>query len=239
MLAVASNAGLGRYVANEWDAVLRPVSSRVARTPLVWCHGNNGTTLTDHSGYNLQLRQLAQRHTVIAADLGYNTFGNATGVTRVGQALDYLAASHGASGKAVLVGASMGGAVALNYAVRYPERVTAVVGIIPTLSLDAADASPVAANIDAAYPPAYDPANPAHLAHDPVAFADDLPAEIPVHLWTSSNDPLCLPAHTAAFLAARPLTQHTDLGPLGHAGIDVAVPLAVQWLATVANRLSA
>lgn len=230
-LAIRSSAGQGRYVAAEWDVTMWPISLPVAdRPPLVWCHGNYGTALADASTYGNELRLLAQRHTVIAADLGFNTFGNDTGITRVGQVLDYLAAAHGLTAPAVLVGASMGGAVALNYAVRFPERVAAVVGIIPALSLDAPETNPAFDEIDAAYGGLYDPANPAHLAHDPIAFAGDLPDDMPVHLFTSSNDPQCLPAHTAAFLAGRPQTMHTSIGAHGHGGIDVAVPMAVEWL---------
>lgn len=233
-LAVRTSLGQSRYVAGEWDAVFR-TTSLPATTPLVWCHGNYGTAAGDYSGYHAELRQLSQRHTVIAADLGYNTFGNDTGITRVGQALDYLAATWGATGPAVLVGASMGGQVALNFAVRYRERVAAVAGIIPALSLTAQPGNPAADEIDLAFPPAYDAGNPTHLAHDATHFAPDLPDDMPVHLWTSSNDPICIPAFTAAFLAARPQTGHTDIGAHGHGGIDVAVPLVTDWLEGVSD----
>ncbi len=228
-LAVRTSVGQARYVTEEWDAVFR-TTSLPSTTPLVWCHGNYGTAVGDYGNFYFSLRALAQRHTVIAADLGFNTFGNATGVTRVGQAIDYLASSWGTSGPAVLVGASMGGQVALNFAVRYPERVAAVVGIIPALSLSTQPGNPAADEIDLAFPPAYDAGNPDHLAHDATHFAPDLPAELPIHLWTSSDDPVCIPAFTDAFLAARPQTLHTSIGAQGHGGVDIAVPLAADWL---------
>ena len=232
MLAVRSSAGQGRYEAPfEWDVVFEAIS-RPGGRPLVWCHGNNGSATGDYNFYNAELRLLAQRHTVMAADLGGNTFGNDTGITRVGQAIDRLVAL-GASEPAILVGASMGGAVALNFAVRHPERVAAVAGIIPALTLSVPPGNPAEAAIDAAYPPAYDPGNPAHLDHDPLAFAGDLPADMPIGIWYSTTDPLCLPETAIAFGAARTQTRLVPFGPYGHSGIDIAVPSAAEWLASL------
>lgn len=230
MLAVRSTYNIGRYVANEGDATFSTVAGYNGDLPvLVWCHGNNQTALSDYDGYNAQLQLLAQTHFVVAADFGGQTFGNDTGVTRVGQLLDYLGAS-----TATLVGASMGGAVALNYAVRYPERVRAVAGLIPAVSFtDIAVDNPAKANLDLAYPPAYDDSNPDHAAHNPALFAASLPATMPIHLFTSSDDPTCPPSMADAFVAARPQTLRTVFGAYGHGGINVAAPLAAAWLASV------
>lgn len=232
MLAIRTSAGVSRYgPAGEGDAVFTTV--RQGRPPLIWCHGNFGTAEADYSTYRWELQQLAQRYTVCVADLGYNTFGNPTGITRVEQAVAYLAATWGATGPVTLVGASMGAAVELNYARVHPENVAAVACIIPAVDLNVPDAHPAAASIDAAYPPAYDPGNPTMTAHSPVLFASSLPADMPIHLWTSSNDTTVLPATADAFVAARPTTGRTDIGAHGHGGIDVAVPLVCSWLASL------
>ncbi len=231
MLATSSSAGEARYVAAEWDVVMQ-TTSRLRRPPLVWCHGNNGTALADHLGYGSAMRILAQRYTVIAADLGFNTWGNDLGITRVGQALDYLVTAWGVGGRAVLVGASMGNAVAMNYAVRFPERIKAVAGVIPVVDLNAPPENPAKASLDAAYPPAYSDAQ--YGDHNPLLFADELPADMPIGLWTSSNDPLAYPSTATAFVAARPQTLRVDIGALGHSGVNVAAPSVADWLATVA-----
>lgn len=228
MLSIRTTSGLSRYAADEWDAVFS--TARAGRPPLVWCHGNNGSTLADYTTYSASLRLLAQHYTVIVADLGGNTFGNDTGIARVGQALTYLA-SFSATGPAMLVGVSMGAAVALNYAVRNPANVRAVAGVIPAVDLNVPDGHVAAAAIDLAYPPGYNPANPDHAAHSPVEFAADLPESMPIHLWTSSNDTTVLPATADAFVAARPATGHTNIGAQGHGGIDIAIPLVADWLA--------
>lgn len=234
MRAARSSFGDGRYVAGEQDVTLMTTHVPTAgRTPLIWCHGNYGTAAADFAAYDTQLRLLAQRHTVIAADLGFNTFGNPIGTTRVGQAIAYLAASWGSSGPAVLVGASMGAAVALNYARVHPENVAAVACIIPALDLNVANDHPAADEIDLAYPPAYDDA--VHgPTYSPVQFARSLPGGMPIHLWTSSNDPTVAPATADMFVARRPQTGRTDIGAQGHGGISLAVPKVADWLTTLA-----
>lgn len=231
MLAIRTSIGQDRYgPAAEWDAVFTPANP--GKPPLIWCHGNYGTAQADYSAYSTELRLLAQRYTVIAADLGFNTFGNDTGVTRVGQAVAYLAASWASSGPVVLVGASMGAAVALNYAVRFPANVAACALIIPALSLLVDPSHPAADEIDAAYPPAYNDATNGPT-HSPIQFAGNLPTDMPIHLWTSSDDPTVPPATADAFVAARPQTGRTVFGAYGHGGINVAAPLVASWLATL------
>ncbi len=235
MLSVRTSAGQNRYspdAPTEWDIIYR-TSSPVSITPLVWCHGNHGTALGDFFGYRTTLLALAQRHVVIGADLGGNTFGNDLSIQRVEEALDYLT-TKGAFGPAVLVGASMGGLVAMNWAVRNLDRVAAVAGIVPALNLDAPPGHPAEPFVDAAYPPAYDTGNPEHTSHDPVLFADDFPPDIPIGLWYSNNDTTVPPDDNAlAFEAARPETHVVDYGAWGHGGINVAGVQVAAWLETL------
>lgn len=227
MLAVATSAGEGRYQGGEWDVTYQTVT-RPSRRPLVWCHGQGGTALGDYLGFGSGiLRHLAQNYTIVAADLGFNTFGNDTGMARVQAAIDYL----DLPGPVTLVGASMGACVALNYATRNPETVRAVAGIIPLVDLNIPDGHGSKAQLNLAYPPAYDDANPEHRAHNPMHFADQLP--MPVSLWTSSDDPAVPPATADAFVAARPQTKRVVFGAFGHAGVNVAGPLVADWLAGI------
>jgi pimeloyl-ACP methyl ester carboxylesterase len=226
MLAVHTDAAQSRVTANEWD--IKYDTTRKGRPAALWFHGNTQTALTDYASYLEQLRTLAQSHTVYAADFGGSGFGNDAQIAKVIALMDHYDIDD-----AVFVGASMGAASALNVARVHPTRVSAVACVIPALDLDVANEHAAADEIDAAYPPGYDPENPLHAAHSPVEFASSLPATLPIHLFTSSNDPTCLPATADAFVAARPQTMRTVYGAYGHGGIAAAVPLVEAWLTHV------
>lgn len=215
-----------RYVASEWDCTFVTTASLGTERPwLVWCHGNNATALGDYTNYNSVFRLLAQRFNVAIADLGGSTFGNDTGIQRVGQLLDYYGVS-----STYLLGASMGASVAINYAVRFPARVEAIACVIPALQFNNLDpGNPGITNLNLAYPPAYDPETDGP-EHNPVQIADQLPSDMPVALWTSSNDPTTVPSTADEFVAARPQTERTVFGAYGHGGIGVAAPLINEWL---------
>lgn len=226
MLSVRTNIAQSRYVAGEWDCKFVTTASLGTTRPcLVWCHGNNQTALTDYTGYNSTFRLLAQHFDVLIADLGGNTFGNDTGIQRVGQLLDYYNVP-----TAYFLGASMGASLTINYAVRNPARVAAIACVIPAIDFnDVEPGNPGLTNLNLAYPPAYDPETHGPT-HNPVQIANQLPADMPVSLWTSSND-TTTPPHTAdTFVAARPQTERTVFGAYGHGGIGVAAPLINDWL---------
>ena len=225
MLAVKSNTARDRVVSGEWDSIFTTSISRNGPV-LIWCHGNNGIVLNDYTTYNAQMRILAQRYKVYLADLGGNTFGNDTAMTRVNQVMAYAGVT-----KAYIVGASMGGVVALNYALRYPEKVYAVAGIIPGINLqDQIDRNTsAAANLNLAYPPAYDDAVYGSM-YSPIHYASNLDPALPIKLWVSNNDPICRVQDAQAFVAARPQTELVNMGDYGHGGIDVAVPQVDEWL---------
>lgn len=213
--------GADRYVAgeNDWIVGTSSTARRLPRRPLVFCHpsGGTATTVGADAYFRAVLDTLGQDFTVGVGDLGGETWGNDTGTTRVGQMLDYLQSSWNTQGPAVLVGVSMGGLTVLNYALRYPQRVAAVVACLPALDLAdvrTRDAS-FPALIDAAYGGAYNDATDGPT-HSPVQFAASLPANLPVGLWGSSDDIYAVPATFDAFTAARPNTYRENLGALGH-----------------------
>jgi predicted alpha/beta hydrolase family esterase len=232
MLSVRTREVTGLYVPGETIVSFTTTHSiETPRTALFWCPGNNQTAASDYTSYGSLLQLLAQTFDVYIADYGGSTFGNDTGIARVEDVYTYAEVD-----EAVLVGASMGNAVMMNYTVRNPEKVIALAGIIPALSLYTEDPEhPAGDEIDAAYPPAWDPENPDHYSHHPIGFANEIPDTIPVGLWMSTNDTLCTPAHADAFCAARPSTKRVDFGAYGHGGVTVAVPLAYEWLRSVAG----
>ena len=120
--------------------------------------------------------------------------------------------------KFILDGGSRGGVDALNYLIRHPADVLAC-----TLSIPVCDAEDVRANdrsgqqaaIEAAYGgnAGWQAARP---TRNPVEIADDVAASgVRLKVWSSTNDPVCLPAFTAAFVAASGC-EHQSLGAVGH-----------------------
>lgn len=231
---IRSTFGDNRYVAGEDDAVLGTAQSWAGtrQAGVIYCHGanNNTETVIAEAEKRQVLYGLARYATVHVGDLGGDTFGNDTGITRVGQAIAYLRAEWGQSGPVALVGSSMGAIVALAYTLAHPDEVLAVAGIIP--GLDIADlytrGMGIPEDIDAAYPPAYDDETDGPT-HSPVRFAADLPADLPIALWTASNDALAVPATADEFVSLRPQTERTDLGALGHT--DAAIGAAAEGVA--------
>jgi pimeloyl-ACP methyl ester carboxylesterase len=201
---------------------------RYDRPPIVYCHGSGdrASTIGRKAGQGALLQQMAQTRRVIAPDLALQSFGNATAVARVEETRIFL----GSPAKMILVAGSMGTLAALNYARLYPTRVAAIAGIIP--ATDLANSHAVAtADVNAAYPPAYDDATMGPT-WNPVQFAGALDPTIPIHLWTSNDDTIAWPSTAAAFVTARPQTQRTDIGAYGHteAAVTASIPSVVGWL---------
>lgn len=144
-MSVRSSLGTGRYVGSEDDVY-------AASTPawaggaigVVYCHGANGTAKStrDYTAAPGELALIealaAAGFAVVTADLGGPlTFANDTAITRVGQARTYLQGTRSAAaGKVLLVGSSMGAALALAYARANPTHVYAVAGVLPLLDLN-------------------------------------------------------------------------------------------------------
>ena len=238
---IRSTYGLDRYVAGESDIVFGTTDTWLLNEPqgVIYCHGSGDTdeSVIGWPGQFGMINRLARHATVHVGDLGGQTFGNDTAITRIGQAITYLRAEWGQYGPVVLVGVSMGALGALAYTLANPTEVAAVALVIPGLTLDGAEGGPYEGPIDAAYPPAYDSVTDGPT-HSPIQFADDLDPDIPIHMWTSSDDPITLPADADAFVAARPQTGRTNVGALGHDDDPViaAGPALAQWV--LDNRIT-
>ena len=207
---------------------------RGERKPLVYCHGSGGTAttaVTNPAEINL-LKALAQDYLVIAADLALQAWGNDNHLARIGDAVSHLA-NFNADGPVTLVAGSMGNLGAFGYLKANPTGVRAIAGIIPCVDLDSV--YPMAtADINAAYGGAYN-TNTHGPVRSPVRYATELNADVPVHLFTASNDTLTLPSTATAFVAARPQTERTNLGALGHTNeaVTASITPTVNWLKTL------
>lgn len=238
MIALRSQTGRGYSAAapTEYQYVVGTAKGWSGqKPPLIYCHGSGATAQTAASGSAATagewalIQALAQDFLVVVADLGLQAWGNDTHVSRIADAKAYLA-TLGAAGPVTLVAASMGNLGALGYARLHPANVAKVACIIP--ALDLASLYPMAtADINAAYGGAYNDA--VHgPTHSPVQYAASMDSSLPIHLFTASNDPICLPSTAVAFVAARPQTLRTNLGALGHtdAAIGTSGAPVVAWL---------
>jgi pimeloyl-ACP methyl ester carboxylesterase len=114
------------YVGATTTPDVVPDFSRGKTIVFVHASGSNG-----HS-WHYQLDGLGAKHSPIAMDMpGHGRSDGVVGFDTVAQYSDFLAAFLDALKikSAVIAGRSLGGAVALDFAIRYPERTQAVVAI--------------------------------------------------------------------------------------------------------------
>lgn len=207
--------------------------------PLVYCHGSGGSAATAfnmyYPGQIALLTALAQRYMVIAPDLGLEAWGNNNHVARIGDAITYLRNRFGyaTSQKITLVAGSMGTLGAIRYARLNPTAVTAVAAVIPALDLADLMTRGAATAINAAYGGSYDDATMG-ATYSPAKYASVMNASVPIHLFTASNDSICVPATASSFVTARPSTLRTNIGATDHseASITAAVGPLTNWLLT-------
>ncbi len=195
----------GRYSASapsEGDALFlprRPISAGSQRGVL-FCHGAEGSSVQMFDptlGYEPTIAKLAGQAElpVVAADLGsvLNTsdvWGDDTGMSRMTDAWNWLKSTSGGKAKTdacVLVGGSMGGLMAIDWAYRNPTLVKAIAIIIPVLDLQDVyqnNRSGLEPQINAAYGGA-----PDYSTRSPMNLASSL-AGMPIKIWYSTTDPV-------------------------------------------------
>ena len=235
---IRSSYGKGRYVANEVDVVMGTVDtfSHVQTDGIVYCHGSGDTATISFEEDNQRnlMFGLARFSTVMAADLGFQTWANDTAITRIGQSITYLESNYGVISPVVLVAGSMGAANALAYTRANPTKVKALALIIPLTDITDIYGRGAGSEIDVAYGGTYSDVTHGPT-HNPIRFATSLPSNLPIHLWTSDNDPICVPATADAFVEARPQTERTRLGNYGHsdAAVERASSNVIDWVKSV------
>lgn len=214
----------GRYHASEYDYIAAPMRGWLRKEPnlALYLHGS-GSNAQEVAGGSYErdlILNLATDHVVHVGDYGYETWGNDTGIARIHTAITYMRANWGVSGPVVLVCASMGATNAFAYTLAHPENVKAVAAVIPLVDLNDIYNRGFSAQLNAAYGGSYNDAVDGPT-HSPIQFADKLPDNLPIHLWSVPDDPLT-PAETAqAFVAARPQTGFSMLPAVPHGAIAV------------------
>ncbi len=241
MLATRTSLGQGYSPTypDEWQYTSATVRGQRGERPgLLYFHGSGDTaqTLAAKAGQKALLQALAQRYAVLAGDFGGQAWANDRHVSTAVDGADHLEEIWNVTSRFILVAGSMGTLGALRFARLYPHRVRAVAAVIPALDLASLQTFPaIAADLVTAYAPTgYNDATMG-ATYSPVKYAAQLDPDLPIHLWTASNDTITLPATADAFVNARPQTGRTDVGPLGHseAAVVNATPAMLDWLATV------
>lgn len=225
---------VGEYQAGEGVVTCRP-QTQTTKRGVIFCHGAGGSALNalHLTGIPRQaeiVRTVADEgYTVLAGDFGgAQTWGNDTSLTRVGQAVTHLTALSGVNtGKVHLIGISMGGLVALNYAKANPTLVSSVTALIPTIDLKHVydeDVQSSAALIDTAYGGTYVD-DDQKADHNPHHWGPLEASFVPTRIWHASDDEWC-PLASYTDFAATPNTTLTNVGALGHSDDAIsAAPL--------------
>lgn len=239
---VATSYGVGLYRASEAHTLFRPRIYPLERAGIIHCHGwaaSDPVPLAVTAAYLTTYRDepsaLARRGFVsIAADLGGGeTFGNATGDAGMDDALTYLRANGASDDPVGLLGGSMGGQTACVWARQHLASVECIALLVPGLDVEdirvndrlGAQAAIEAAHTDNA---TWQAARP---TRNPIEFADEL-ADIPIRIWYSTDDDVCLPEFVTAFAAAHGNTTLTSLGAVGHNGLVADGDEIAEWMDT-------
>lgn len=244
---VRTSYGRGRYhggddVTGEQDVIWGTIDTfNHTRTDgLVFCHGSSSDALSQSFG-DAYVRafnaELAKRYSVVVPDLGGpHTYGNDASMSATDDAVNYLN-TLGAVDPVTMVAVSMGGATALNYAKRHPARVKALALLLPATDIEYLYTHafvPIPSYIDEGYAGGWSQATYG-AAHNPITFVNDLPANLPIHIWYAPDDTLVPPSMPLAFQAARPQTGLTELPNGGHTSQSQynALPGVLDWLASL------
>lgn len=165
------------------------------------------------------------------------TWGNDTAIDRIQNLYTYAQANHGYSNlKVHLIAVSMGCTCVLNWAYTYPNRVASISILLPAVDIRDIEANGRATAVNIPAPSTafgdVDPPVDHNPASHPGAYKD-----MPVKIWYSTNDTICVPDTVTAFGAACGAEmvslgdQPPQIGIPGHslnAGFD---PISVrEWL---------
>lgn len=232
--------GFGRVAAGEYDQVFIPDSPHRGGFGVVLCHGSgNPRAWVDPVAQPASVRlagELARAGIAcIAGDFGGQTWGNDTILSRIDAAWAVLKTRVTSirSDKLGLVGGSMGAAGAARYCQLHPERVAAMIGLIPLLDLTAfyaANPGAVANEVAGAWGVVAPAALPAGAN---IAANAALAKSVPLLAGYSTVDTTVLPAWVLAYVAAVGGTAMITDTTVGHSDQAIAgmpIPTAGQFL---------
>lgn len=136
--------------------------------------------------------------------------------------------------KVAVVGRSMGGCQALNWARQNKALITSISLVCPLVNLVDGHDRVFEAEIDAAYG-----SHANYLAalstHNPMAYAAEL-AGVPIRIWYASNDTSILPADVLAFASSVGSScSVVNMGAVGHTVTAAPVDDVASWISEHVN----
>ena len=241
MIAVSTSSGTGQYVASEWHigCYSRRVKSAARRGVLIH-GGRTQTALSNMPPDSITAQLVSDSIPVMYFDCSDGkTWGNPTSVTRTGQAWTYQKNNFGAkTDKVVLYGTSMGALVMFNWALANLSSVAGIVtvnGAVSLIDLHDNDRGGHKAEIETAHGTgvvASYVGNSTITARDPAQNAASF-AGVPIKMFYSGNDPICIPSATTAFASASG-AETVNMGNLGHATDPAYAPDVAAFIARYA-----
>jgi alpha-beta hydrolase superfamily lysophospholipase len=245
-MGLCGSGGIGQYAATAPTERHQAIYDRLyipdgTARPALWFHsagaGAVGTAALEPwlPGNNCLpiLQALASLGLpVLSADTsGSGHWGNDTAQARANDMRTYVGSSAASAAafkasaalKAILIGVSLGGLLALNFARAFPTLVQAILLFYPAVNLQAihdgtGGATATAAGTEAAYGGSLASFNAAVVAHDPAQHATDY-QQFPISMWRSDVDTVVGSQNQANFAAAVGGSSFTDhvLPGAGHA----------------------
>ncbi len=214
MTGYTSALATGTVVAGEKWVDIAPKYPPASKLPgVMFVHGAgvDASFCVDDDGDQVGISGLLANNGYTAAsgdNGGIATWGSSSALTPLGSGVTALAAKSSvkAASKVALIGTSMGGLNALNYALANPTKVSCLVLIIPCINLDdirSNNRGSFAAAINAAYGGSYDEASQG-ATHNPYTYrASATIATMPMLIFYGDSDAVCLPTYTSQFAAAQ------------------------------------
>lgn len=239
---ITSSYGVNQYAVGTGEAhtLLRPRSNWSGKRAFIWLHGANRTAAdgyTYSSGYADLAREIAQDFPVLYADMGgLFGWGNASVRARITDAFAFMVAQGCKADQVVLIGASMGGMGACNYARRNLSLVKGLVLFIPAINgedIRANDRLGSKASFETAWTnnATWQAARP---TDNPYEYSAELAGSLPIGMWYSNDDPVCLKAYAEAFGTSVGTDVQTNLGNVGHDVAGISTTAVREFCATLA-----
>lgn len=218
------------------------------RRAVIYCHGSQGRSweashpsASGLPSLTAQLRSLVDAgFPLLSCDNGLvgagavpsssESWANNNAISRVADAVAYAQSPSGMGAKTdkvLLIGASMGGAVAMAYARANPSKVAGLILLRPVASLQDFGTVNGFTGINGAYGGTYSDTTDGPT-HSPIQFASQLTG-IPTVIYAASDDAVCTYSVTQNLATASGATL-TNIGPGGHTDVADQHIAAGEWL---------
>lgn len=217
IVSMRKNRGEDRYggppMPTQIDVVCSSIGVPSPKRALIICHPRAATADAMFSDplWTRLYQDLSEKYVVSVSDLGGPlTWGNNLTSSAISGIKSMLETDWGTSGKIGLLGISMGGLAALNYAKSSPGSVAFVCGMVPALNL--ADLQTVSGGIyeteiDNAYGGNYEEGSEGPI-YSPYVYRASYPAStVRTAFWYTEADDITRPQWVTAMQAAQPAIE--------------------------------